>query len=46
MLSKLILYDGYFEASEKIPFSKDNKIGSDSNFVLFYPCISGIYDGN
>ena len=43
---KTNLYDGYFEASEKIPFSKDNKIGSDSNFVLFYPCISGIYDGN
>lgn len=40
------LYDGYFEASEKIAFSKDNKIGSDSNFVLFYPRIIGLHEGN
>lgn len=40
------LYDGYFEASEKIAFSKDNKIGSDSNFVLFYPRISGLQEGS
>ena len=40
------LYDGYFEASEKIAFSKDNKIGSDSNFVLFYPRIIGLQEGH
>lgn len=40
------LYDGYFEASEKIAFSKDNKIGSDSNFVLFYPRIIGLQEEN
>lgn len=36
------LYDGYFEGEEKITFAKDNKIGSDSNYVLFYPRIKGL----
>lgn len=36
------LYDGYFEGSEKINFTRDNKIGSDSNYVLFYPRIVGL----
>ena len=36
------LYDGYFEANEKIPFQKENKIGSDTNFILLYPFINGI----
>lgn len=40
------LYDGYFEGSEKINFSRDNKIGSDSNYVLFYPQIIGLKDSN
>ena len=36
------LYDGYFEGNEKINFTRDNKIGSDSNYVLFYPRIVGL----
>jgi hypothetical protein len=36
------LYDGYFEAEEKIEFQKDNKIGNDTNFMLIYPIINGI----
>lgn len=36
------LYDGYFEAEEKIPFQKDDKIGNDTNFMLIYPIINGI----
>ena len=40
------LYDGYFEGSEKINFSRDNKIGSDSNYVLFYPQIVGLRDNH
>ena len=36
------LYDGYFEGNEKINFRRDNKIGSDSNYVLFYPRIVGL----
>lgn len=39
------LYDGYFEGNEKINFTRDNKIGSDSNYVLFYPRITGLSDG-
>lgn len=39
------LYDGYFEGSEKINFTRDNKIGSDSNYVLFYPRIVGLSEG-
>ena len=39
------LYDGYFEGSEKINFTRDNKIGSDSNYVLFYPRIVGLAEG-
>ncbi len=38
-------YDGYFEGSEKINFRRDNKIGSDSNYVLFYPRIVGLSEG-
>lgn len=40
------LYDGYFEGSEKIKITRDNKIGSDSNFVLFYPRIGGLTEQN
>lgn len=36
------LYDGYFEGSEKIKITRDNKIGSDSNYVLLYPRINGL----
>lgn len=36
------LYDGYFEAEEKINFQKDYKIGSDTNFIMIYPVIKGI----
>lgn len=36
------IYDGYFEANEKIQITKDNKIGSDTNFVLLYPKITGL----
>lgn len=36
------LYDGYFEGSEKIRITRDNKIGSDSNYVMFYPRIGGL----
>jgi hypothetical protein len=39
------LYDGYFEGNEKINFTRDNKIGSDSNYVLFYPRIVGLAAG-
>ena len=39
------LYDGYFEGNEKINFTRDNKIGSDSNYVLFYPRIVGLSAG-
>lgn len=40
------LYDGYFEAEEKINFKKDYKIGSDTNFVMIYPVIKGIERSN
>lgn len=40
------LYDGYFEGSQKINFSKENKIGSNSNFILFYPRIIGLDENN
>lgn len=36
------IYDGYFEANEKIQITKDNKLGSDTNFVLLYPRIKGL----
>jgi hypothetical protein len=36
------MYDGYFEANEKIPITKDNKLGSETNFVLLYPRIKGL----
>lgn len=39
---KTNLMDGYFESSEKIHFQKNNKIGSDGNYVLFYPMIKGL----
>lgn len=39
---KTNLIDGYFESSEKIHFQKNNKIGSDGNYVLFYPMIKGL----
>lgn len=36
------MYDGYFEANEKIPITKENKLGSENNFVLLYPRIKGL----
>lgn len=39
---KTNLMDGYFESNEKIHFQKNNKIGSDGNYVLFYPMIKGL----
>lgn len=37
------LYDGYFEAEdEKITFEKENKLGSENNFLLLYPVIDGV----
>ena len=38
--------DGYFEATEKIAIQKDNKLGSETNFVLIYPIINGIDSQN
>jgi len=38
--------DGYFEATEKIAIQKDNKLGSETNFVLIYPMINGIDSHN
>lgn len=38
---KTNMYDGYFEATEKIQISKDNKLGNDHNYVLLYPRITG-----
>ena len=38
--------DGYFEATEKITIQKDNKLGSETNFVLIYPIIKGIDSQN
>lgn len=36
------MYDGYFEANEKINITKENKLGSENNFVLLYPRIKGL----
>ncbi len=36
------LYDGYLEADEKINFKRSHKVGSDTNFALVYPVITGI----
>jgi len=37
------LYDGYFETEdEKINFEKENRLGSENNFVLLYPVIDGV----
>jgi hypothetical protein len=35
-------YDGYFEAEEKIPIQRSNKLGNENNFVLLYPVIKGL----
>ena len=37
------IYDGYFEAIEKIQIQRENKLGSENNFILLYPVIKG-YD--
>jgi hypothetical protein len=39
-------YDGYFEAAEKIPIQRDNKLGNENNFVLLYPVIKGFNSQN
>ncbi|MBW8361308.1 MAG: hypothetical protein K0M56_03875 [Kaistella sp.] len=36
------LLDGYFQATEKIIFERDNKIGSDNNYIFIYPQIKGL----
>lgn len=36
------LIDGYVETKEKITLSKDDKLGSDTNFMLLYPRIIGL----
>ncbi len=36
------MYDGYFEANEKILITKENKLGSENNFVLLYPRMKGL----
>ena len=36
------LLDGYFEGSEKINFEKENKIGTDNNYIFIYPYIKGL----
>ena len=36
------MYDGYFEGKEKIAITKENKIGSESNYILLYPRIKGL----
>jgi hypothetical protein len=38
--------DGYFEAKEEITIQKDNKLGSETNFILIYPIIKGIDSQN
>lgn len=40
------LFDGYFEAKEKYLFEKENRIGTDNNFVLIYPIITGLETHN
>ncbi len=34
--------DGFYEERSKVPLTKDSKIGSDNNFMLMYPHISGL----
>lgn len=34
---KTNLGDGYIETSQKIPMTKDVKIGSDHHYVIMYP---------
>lgn len=40
------LFDGYFEDEERHQFEKENRIGSDNNFVLIYPVITGLESCN
>lgn len=40
------LFDGYFEDEERHQFEKENRIGSDNNFVLIYPVITGLESHN
>ncbi len=40
------LFDGYFEDEERHQFEKENRIGSDNNFVLIYPVITGLESNN
>ncbi|GAB3721944.1 hypothetical protein [Spirosoma lituiforme] len=34
--------DGFYEERNKVALTKDSKIGSDNNFMLMYPHISGL----
>ena len=43
---KTNLIDGYFEGNEKINFLPSSKIGSDENYILFYPIIKGLQPSN
>lgn len=36
------LYDTYIEREEKIELTKSDRIGSDNNWLLFYPYIRGV----
>lgn len=40
------LFDGYFEDEKRHQFEKENRIGSDNNFVLIYPVITGLESYN
>ena len=38
--------DGFYEKGDKVPLTKEAKIGSDNNFMLMYPNISGLDPNN
>lgn len=40
------LLDGYYEVGERYQFEKEDKIGSDNNYVLIYPVITGLETHN
>jgi hypothetical protein len=40
------IYDGYFEADEKIQIQRNDKLGNENYFVLLYPMIKGLKSQN
>ena len=40
------MIDGFVETKEKITFTKNDKLGSDTNFMLLYPRIIGLNETN